>query len=62
MYKKIIVLALDQDSDEWTILLQTDNPDFALDAVNDLRDDPSPRIILDTSNYMQFPETPVVKL
>ena len=50
-----LVLAADPSDEIWTVALQTSNEDEALDFWNDVPGDKSLRIMIDTSNYINFP-------
>lgn len=52
---RYLILARDPASDVlWSIVLQTEEIDVALDFWHDLPNDPSDRIMLDTENFITF--------
>lgn len=51
---RYLILATDPENVDWTILLQTDDADEALDFWQDNKDDPSLRIAINTGDFITF--------
>lgn len=51
---RYLILASDPDDVQWTILLETENADEALDYWTENKGDPSVRIFINTGDYITF--------
>lgn len=52
---KLLVLACDPNEGQWSIVLQTDNPDEAIEFWENQPKDNSRRITINTASYITFP-------
>jgi len=47
-----LLLVADPDEKQWTVIMQSDNPDEVLDEID--KGDPSLRIAINTDDYITF--------
>lgn len=51
---KFLILACDPEENVWTLLDQTTDADEALEQLQNLKGDPSHRIMLNTADFITF--------
>ena len=56
---KFLVLACDPDEGKWSVIFQSDSADDTLDFWQDNPEDPSPRIAINTADFITFDPTRV---